>query len=326
MTGLPHLAFAVQLLLLVAGHGGKTDSREEVARAFFAAAKYQEAIEVYSQLFAQYVQPDYIYNIGRCYQNMGDADMALKSFKEFARKAKHMDASLRKELDGHIKEMEALKAQRAALSSKLETGADESSVQGARPESGGTEGAAKRKPSAPSVGSGAKSDNAATVDAFLARLRAAPEEAWASRAVEVDEDKLAKTAAMVSSANPSDPRLAEYQLHLATQYAGKHFALRLQELRAGREGASDSHKVATGERKLGPEISSTFTTAADYYLAASKHKGFAKLDETLMGLAVLLQANNMEPRARSILLQLLRTFPDSKQSESIRQAAGERGR
>lgn len=109
----------------------------------------------------------------------------------------------------------------------------------------------------------------------------------------------------MTNANPNDPRLAEYQLHLATQFAGKHFALRLQELRAGKENSTDSHKVATGERKLGPEISSTFANAADYYLAATKHKDFTKLDETLMGLAVLLQANNMESRAWSILLQLV---------------------
>jgi hypothetical protein len=44
------------------------------------------------------------------------------------------------------------------------------------------------------------------------------------------------------------------------------------------------------------------------------------MDEALLGLAVLLEANNMESRARSILLQLLRNFPQSKQSEAVRNA------
>ena len=79
--------------------------------------------------------------------------------------------------------------------------------------------------------------------------------------------------------------------------------------------------MTSGERKLGPEISSTFSTAVEYYLAASKKKDFGKMDEVLIGLAVLLQANNMEPRARNVLLQLLRNYPDSKPSLSIRQMA-----
>ena len=39
-----------------------------------------------------------------------------------------------------------------------------------------------------------------------------------------------------------------------------------------------------------------------------------------LGLGVLLQANNMEERARNVLLQLLRSFPKSKESEAVRGA------
>jgi hypothetical protein len=156
------------------------------------------------------------------------------------------------------------------------------------------------------------------IDAFLARLRAEPEKFWRTRAKEVDENKLAKTVGLVKNAKPTDTRLADYQFYIASQYAGKHFTLRLRELQTDVQGGQDSHKVTSGERKLGPEISSTFTSAVEYYLGATKKKDFAKTDEALLGLAILLQANNMEPRARNVLLQLLRNFPDSKQSGLVR--------
>ena len=300
MMGVASLAFSAAMLVLAANRPSASDSREEVARAFFAAAKYQEAIDIYSQLFARYLHPDYIYNIGRCYQNMGDPDKALQSFHEFSRKSKHMDSALRKELDGHIKEMEALQAQRELVSSKL-----------------GAAGAVE-PPESPRDTKTEKSPSEA-VDAFLARVREAPEKLWRERALEVDEGKLEKTVALVKKAKPSDPRLVEYQFYLATQIAGRHFTLRLRELQSGAKSEQESHKVTSGERKLGPEISSTFSTAVEYYLAASKKKDFGKMDEVLMGLAVLLRANNMEPRARNVLLQLLHNYPDSKPSLSIRQ-------
>jgi tetratricopeptide (TPR) repeat protein len=304
MTGIASLAFAATMAVLAANRPNLSDSREEVARAFFAAAKYQEAIDIYSQLFARYLHPDYIYNIGRCYQNLGDPDKALQSFQEFSRKSKHMDPSLRKELDGHIKEMEALRAQRELVSSKLGAAAPQDE---ARPAA---------KPGVPT----SEPSPSDAVDAFLARVREAPEKLWRERALEVDESKLDKTVALLKKAKPNDPRLAEYQLYLATQVAGRHFTLRLRELQTGAEGGQESHKVTSGERKLGPEISSTFSTAVEYYLAATKKKDFGKMDEVLMGLAILLQANNMEPRARNVLLQLLHNYPESKASLSIRQA------
>jgi tetratricopeptide (TPR) repeat protein len=328
MTG---LAFSIvrlsMVVTLAASHPAKTDSREEVARAFFAAAKYQEAIDVYSQLFAQYVHPDYIYNIGRCYQNMGDPDKALQSFHEFERKAKRMDPEMRKELDAHIKEMEALKAERDALNSKLaQTTHDEPAQPAPDSRPSGKPPRTDGKASTPAAsGPGAAQDRAgkqetaqAVVEQFLAGMRANPEKHWRERALSVDEAKLAKTVALVKNAKAADPRLTDYQLHLASQYAGKHFTLRLQELQAQHAGGQDSHKVTTGERKLGPEISSTFSAAAGYYLAVTGKKGFPKTDEALLGLAVLLEANNMESRARGVLMQLLRNYPGSKSAEAVK--------
>ena len=336
MTNLLSLVCAAAMFLLAANHPNTTDSREEVARAFFAAAKYQEAIDIYSQLFARYMHPDYIYNIGRCYQNMGDPDKALQSFREFSRKATGLDSSARKELDAHIKEMEALKSQRELVSNELgasgtaETPEQPSNVAAPSPPSkdasdkragGAALQAAAKGEGKPSGATPAKQSANEVVDAYLARLRAAPENFWRERALDVDESKLAKTVELVKSAKPTDSRLADYQFFIATQFAGKHFTLRLRELKGSAKAGQDSHKVTSGERKLGPEISSTFTSAVQYYLSATKKKDFGKLDESLMGLAVLLQANNMELRARNVLLQLLRNCPDSKQSAAIKNAS-----
>jgi tetratricopeptide (TPR) repeat protein len=313
MISLSSWAIKPLVIILAASAAPKTDSREEAARGFFAAAKYQEAIDLYSQLFAKYMHPDYIYNIGRCYQNMGDPDKALQSFHEFARKVKHLDPEMRKELDAHIKEMEVLKAQRDSLDARLAATVHEehSEVPSGTAKTASPKGARSKTE--------ALSD-AAVVDSFLGQMRANPEKFWHERALKVDEAKLARTVGLVKNAKPGDPRLADYNFHLATQYAGKHFSLRLQELESRTAAAQDSHKVTTGGRKLGPEISSTFSSAAGYYVAASDRKDFPKMDEALLGLAVLLEANNMESRARSILLQLLRNFPQSKQSEAVRNA------
>jgi tetratricopeptide (TPR) repeat protein len=329
MTSLASWVIKLSLIVWAASAGPKTDSREEAARGFFAAAKYQEAIDLYSQLFAKYLHPDYIYNIGRCYQNMGDPDKALQSFHEFERKTKNLPPDMRKELAAHIKEMEALKAQRDALNGKLAATADdepeERAPSPAKPAEKPTRPAVnsapeKSKAVLPAQGKADPLADTVIADRFLEQMRTSPEKFWRERALEVDEAKLAKTAGMVKNAKAGDPRLAEYNLHLATQFAGKHFSLRLRELESKSDSGRDSHKVTTGERKLGPEISATFSSAAGYYVAATDRKDFPKMDEALMGLAVLLEANNMESRARKLLLQLLRNFPQSKQSEAVKSA------
>jgi tetratricopeptide (TPR) repeat protein len=329
MTSLASWAIKLSLIVLTASAAPKTDSREEAARGFFAAAKYQEAIDLYSQLFAKYLHPDYIYNIGRCYQNMGAPEKALQSFHEFERKAKNLPPDMRKELAAHIKEMEALKAQRDALNGRLAVTANEGPEEGTpsagkqaeRPSKTAAASTPETGKAVPSAQSKAEPlSDALLADRFLAQVRTNPERFWRERALKVDEAKLTKTAGMVKSAKPGDPRLAEYNLHLATQYVGKHFSLRLQELESKSDSGQDSHKVTTGERKLGPEISATFSSAAGYYVAATDRKDFPKMDEALLGLAVLLEANNMESRARKLLLQLLRNFPQSKQAEIVKSA------
>jgi hypothetical protein len=85
------------------------DTRELKAREDFAAGRYQQALDLFAKLYAETLHPVYLRNIGRCYQNLGDADKALISFRDYLRKHKTITAEERKEVEGFIAEMEDLK-------------------------------------------------------------------------------------------------------------------------------------------------------------------------------------------------------------------------
>ena len=90
------------------------DSRELKAREEFAAGRYQDALDLFAKLYAETLHPIYLRNIGRCYQNLGEPDRAIASFRDYLRKAKSLRAEERKEIEGFIKEMEELKRSRGA--------------------------------------------------------------------------------------------------------------------------------------------------------------------------------------------------------------------
>jgi hypothetical protein len=87
-----------------------TDKREVEARADFAAGRYQEAIDLFAQLYGETLNPIYLRNIGRCQQGLNQARPAIKSFREYLKKAKGLKADERLEIEGYIKEMEATPA------------------------------------------------------------------------------------------------------------------------------------------------------------------------------------------------------------------------
>lgn len=115
------LGFAVALSLTLArppslAAAPARDAREMQAREAFAAGRYQEALDLFVKLYADKLHPNYLRNIGRCYQNLSDPDKAIASFREYLRKAKNITADERAEIDGYIREMEELKRTRAAPS------------------------------------------------------------------------------------------------------------------------------------------------------------------------------------------------------------------
>jgi tetratricopeptide (TPR) repeat protein len=104
------------LLLALAGsgrvHAQQRDRREVHAQELFALGRYADALGIYGKLYAETNHPTYLRNIGRCYQNMGEPDKAIASFREYLRHAKRLPDDQRAVIDGYIREMQDLKAKR----------------------------------------------------------------------------------------------------------------------------------------------------------------------------------------------------------------------
>lgn len=103
--------------VLPSGHAfaaKRTDKREIDARQAFAAGQYQQALDLYAELYADKVHPTYLRNIGRCYQNLKQPEKAINAFRDYLRQAKGVTAAERAEVEGYIAEMEALQKQQAA--------------------------------------------------------------------------------------------------------------------------------------------------------------------------------------------------------------------
>jgi tetratricopeptide (TPR) repeat protein len=111
------LAVAVVLTLVTGAVSAQPRSdaeTERVARTHFAAGEYREARDLYARLYADTLHPTYLRNIGRCYQNLRDPDRAITSFEEYLRKAKQIAPADRAEVEGYIRELEALKRRQEA--------------------------------------------------------------------------------------------------------------------------------------------------------------------------------------------------------------------
>jgi tetratricopeptide (TPR) repeat protein len=107
-------AFVVALGLAAAAPArvhAAPDARELKAREDFAAGRYEAALEIFARLYAETLHPNYLRNIGRCYQNLREPDRAITSFRDYLRKAKSISADEHAEIEGFIKEMEDLKRQ-----------------------------------------------------------------------------------------------------------------------------------------------------------------------------------------------------------------------
>lgn len=113
----PFASLLIAVLAVTATVHGATaavDQREMKAREAFAVGKYQEALDLFAKLYAEKLHPNYLRNIGRCYQNLGEPEKAINSFREYLRKAKAISPDERQEVEGYIKEMEDLKAKQQA--------------------------------------------------------------------------------------------------------------------------------------------------------------------------------------------------------------------
>jgi hypothetical protein len=106
---LPRVLWLAVLLFGSSVSRAAPDPREMRAREAFGAGRYQDALDLFVKLYAEKLHPNYLRNIGRCYQNLGEPDRAISSFHEYMRKAKNMKEAERVEIEGYIAEMEQLK-------------------------------------------------------------------------------------------------------------------------------------------------------------------------------------------------------------------------
>jgi tetratricopeptide (TPR) repeat protein len=107
------LAVAAAVVARPAVAAGDADDLDLKARKLFAAGDYRQALDIYVNLYAETLHPTFLRNIGRCQQNLGEADKAIASFREYLRKAKDLTAAQRQEIDGYIAEMEEMKRRQA---------------------------------------------------------------------------------------------------------------------------------------------------------------------------------------------------------------------
>ncbi|HXU61224.1 MAG TPA: tetratricopeptide repeat protein [Polyangia bacterium] len=90
-----------------AAHADKATERKAVEN--FAAGRYDDALELFAQLYAETLNPVYLRNIGRCQQKLRHPDKAIDAFKDYLAKGKKISPDERAEINGYIKEMEALR-------------------------------------------------------------------------------------------------------------------------------------------------------------------------------------------------------------------------
>jgi len=111
------LLLALALASSAAAHAAGDGGPELKARTHYAAGEYKEALEIYARLYAETMHPTYLRNIARCHQNLGNADKAISSFREYLRKARDLTPEQRAEVEGYIKEMEQLKETKSSSTS-----------------------------------------------------------------------------------------------------------------------------------------------------------------------------------------------------------------
>src|SRR3954454_11961257 len=106
----------VLVMVLAFGGAAHADHAGEMkAREAFAAGRYDEALQTLSRLYAETLNPIYLRNIGRCQQKLKQPDKAIDAFHDYLIKGgKKISADEKAEINGYIKEMEALRDEQAA--------------------------------------------------------------------------------------------------------------------------------------------------------------------------------------------------------------------
>jgi hypothetical protein len=109
------LGAVLVMVLALAGAARADHAGEMQARQSFAAGRYDEALELFAKLYAETLNPIYLRNIGRCHQKLKQPDKAIDAFHDYlAKGGKKISSDEKAEINGYIKEMEALRDEQAS--------------------------------------------------------------------------------------------------------------------------------------------------------------------------------------------------------------------
>jgi tetratricopeptide (TPR) repeat protein len=118
MTG-PRCLLALFAVALAARVAAADDAATRNAKRHFergqklyASTKFREALDEYQQAFDARPLPDFLFNIGQCYRNLGDYDSAIFSYKKYLDAAP--DAPNRAQVEQLIVDLQARKDQEDA--------------------------------------------------------------------------------------------------------------------------------------------------------------------------------------------------------------------
>jgi hypothetical protein len=107
------LGAVLVMVLALAGAAQAGPKEEKKAIQSFAAGRYDEALEIYAKLYADTLNPVYLRNIGRCHQKLKQPEKAIESFQDYLQKGKNISADEKAEINGYIKDMQALRDEQA---------------------------------------------------------------------------------------------------------------------------------------------------------------------------------------------------------------------
>jgi tetratricopeptide (TPR) repeat protein len=107
------LGFQFALLLLVAvvvpatAYADKEQAKVHYERGkrLYHLSRFDDAVKAYEAAYLEMEDPAFLFNIGQCYRQLGNNDLALRSYRNYLRSAP--DAANRSDVENRIKEIEA---------------------------------------------------------------------------------------------------------------------------------------------------------------------------------------------------------------------------
>jgi len=87
------------------------DPREAEARKDCLSGKCEAGITLLAELFAESGNSNFVYNQARCYEQNARPDEAIQRFREYLRIARNLGADEKSDVDSHIAECRAMKAE-----------------------------------------------------------------------------------------------------------------------------------------------------------------------------------------------------------------------